>query len=108
MSWINQTIQFCTGAKHAAVTPLEASPTECYSNTQHYADLEDDQALARVQAAECAREIKQLWLSECTCSNDDVRQDELTPQQHGVRLLQMTKAKALRRIWHKETAVPQV
>ena len=106
MSWIHQTIQFYTGARHSV---SDQQTNDCYQNDGHYADLcEDRKASEREHATNCAREIKELWLSECDSSSEEVRHDQLTPKEHGMKLLQLTKAKALRQTWAKLQILPKV
>jgi hypothetical protein len=79
--------------------------TECYSNEQHHANLvADSQALEKARSLECASEIRALWLSECENFELDKPIDSITPKEHGDRLLQLTKSKALRRTWKSDAA----
>jgi hypothetical protein len=103
MSWINDRINYCKETSHTTIKALPKA--DCYSNETHHADLRDEKgALARLQAIECEKLIKELWLSACEESVCEENPTYCSRREQGDKFLQATKVKPLRRNWHIEAA----
>lgn len=103
MSWLTDRINFCKASSHRA--PASAGSTGCYSNDTHFRELlEAEEARSKARNEECGKLISELWLSRCEESLGTIAPEHLTPKQHGDKLLQATKLKALRRTWQHDAA----
>jgi hypothetical protein len=102
MSWLTDRINFCKASSHRA--PVTVSKG-CYSNENHLRELlQEEEARSKERNEECGKLISELWLSRCEESLGTVDPEHLTPKQHGDKLLQATKLKALRRTWQHDAA----
>jgi hypothetical protein len=100
MSWFNQFVKSWIGKNQSS--PAVIIQADCYSKEQHdlkeqrAADLAHQASIERAQALDCAKAIKELWLSQCD-QNSGV--NALNLRLHKEPLVAIMKAPANRRSW---------